>query len=159
MRLARLLLLTVATLAAASPVFADATAFIGTTPTPSNRAAKGFAIGLGLAVIGFEFEYSSTSEDENDAAPMLRTGMGNLLLQTPVAIYGLQPYFTTGVGLYRERLEDIQETSFGANTGGGVKISLLGPVRARVDYRVFKLAGDPLHSTVQRVYVGINLRF
>jgi hypothetical protein len=45
------------------------------------------------------------------------------------------------------------------NTGGGVKISLLGPVKARVDYRVFKLRGDPLHSTVHRLYAGVNLAF
>ncbi len=40
-----------------------------------------------------------------------------------------------------------------------MKVSLLGPVRARVDYRVFKLRGDPLHSTVHRVYAGLNLAF
>jgi hypothetical protein len=40
-----------------------------------------------------------------------------------------------------------------------VKISLLGPLRARVDYRVFKLQGDPLHDVVHRVYAGVNLRF
>ena len=47
----------------------------------------------------------------------------------------------------------------GINTGGGVKVSLLGPLRARVDYRVFKLRGDPLHAIVHRVYVGLNLAF
>ena len=29
------------------------------------------------------------------------------------------------------------------NTGGGVKITLLGPLRVRVDYRVFTLRGEP----------------
>jgi hypothetical protein len=85
--------------------------------------------------------------------------MGNVLLQTPVAIMGLQPYFTTGGGAYRERLGEQQETHVGLNTGGGVKISLLGPVRARLDYRVFKLRGAPLYSTVHRLYAGINLSF
>jgi hypothetical protein len=32
-------------------------------------------------------------------------------------------------------------------------------VRARVDYRVFNLRGEPLHSTVHRVYAGANLAF
>jgi hypothetical protein len=64
-----------------------------------------------------------------------------------------------GAGVYRERLGDLSETSFGANTGGGAKITLLGPLRARVDYRVFTLRGDPLFSTVHRVYVGATLRF
>ncbi len=146
-------------LGTAAPASADATAFIGTTSSPANRTAKGFALGMGLLIVGFEFEYSSTSEEPSELAPSLRTGMGNVLLQTPVAIFGFQPYATMGAGAYRERLGDIQETNVGVNTGGGVKISLLGPVRARVDYRVFNLRGDPLHSTVHRVYAGVNLAF
>lgn len=159
MRHIRLLVLTLALFASAAPAFADATAFIGTSSAPANRTAKGFALGMGLLIVGFEFEYSSTSEEVSEAAPSLRTGMGNVLLQTPVPIFGFQPYLTTGAGVYRERLGDVQETSLGVNTGGGVKISLLGPIRARVDYRVFNLRGEPLHSTVHRVYAGVNLAF
>jgi opacity protein-like surface antigen len=159
MRLIRSLLAATILLAIASPAFADATAFIGLTATPSNRAVKGFAIGAGLLVVAFEFEYADTSEDLLEGAPSLRTGMGNMLLQTPFAIHGFQPYFTTGGGLYRERLDTQSETSFGLNTGGGVKISLAGPIRARVDYRVFSLKGDPLNETVHRVYAGLNIKF
>ena len=159
MRFVRSLLASAVLLGAASPAFADATAFIGTTSTPANRTAKGFALGVGLLVVGFEFEYATTSEEPDEAAPGLRTGMGNLLLQTPFAVFGLQPYFTTGGGVYRETLGTASETHFGINSGGGVKISLLGPVRARVDYRVFHLRGEPLHDTVHRVYAGVNLRF
>ena len=159
MRLVRPLLVVVLLLASSSPAWADATLFIGTSTTPSNRAARGFAVGAGLLVIGFEFEYSDSREDETEGAPSLRTGMGNVLVQSPIAVFGVQPYFTTGAGVYRERLGDLSETSFGANTGGGAKITLLGPLRARVDYRVFKLRGDPLFSTVHRVYVGGNLKF
>src|SRR5687768_8181779 len=143
----------------ATPAFADATVFIGTNSTPANRQVKGFALGIGLLVVAFEFEYASTTEEPLDAAPALRTGMGNVVLQTPFAIMGFQPYFTTGGGLYRETLGTRQETQFGINSGGGVKISLVGPVRARVDYRVFKLRGEPLHDTVHRVYAGLNLKF
>jgi hypothetical protein len=159
MRFVRALLVAAVLLGLASPAFADATAFIGTTTTPANRTARGFALGVGLLVVGFEFEYASTSEEADDAAPGLRTGMGNLLLQTPFAVFGLQPYFTTGGGVYRETLGTLSETHFGFNNGGGVKISLLGPVRARIDYRVFTLRGEPLHDTVHRVYAGVNLRF
>ena len=146
-------------LSSAAPAFADATAFIGTTTTPANRPAKGFAIGVGLVIIGFEFEFASTSETLEDAAPSLRTGMGNVLLQTPFPVAGMQFYVTTGTGLYRESLDERQETHVGFNSGGGAKISLLGPLRARLDYRVFKLRGEPLHDTVHRVYVGLNLAF
>ena len=85
--------------------------------------------------------------------------MANVLFQTPFPIAGLQFYATTGAGGYRETLGERQETSAGLNTGAGVKISLLGPLRARVDYRVFKLRGEPLHSTVHRFYTGVNLNF
>lgn len=159
MRLVRPLLVVVLLLASSSSAWADATLFIGTSTTPSNRAARGFAFGAGLLVIGFEFEYSDSREDETEGAPSLRTGMGNVLVQSPIAVFGVQPYFTTGAGVYRERLGDLSDTSFGANTGGGAKIRLLGPLRARVDYRVFTLRGDPLFSTVHRVYVGANLKF
>ena len=159
MRLACPVLAAAVLFGAAAPAFADATAFIGTTSTPANRQARGFALGIGLLVVGFEFEYATTSEEPDDAAPGLRTGMGNVLLQTPFAVFGLQPYFTTGGGVYRETLGTLSETHFGINSGGGVKVSLLGPVRARIDYRVFHLRGDPLHDTVHRVYAGVNLRF
>jgi hypothetical protein len=142
-----------------SPAFADATLFIGSTTTPANRPAKGFAFGVGLLVVGFEFEFAQTSENVEDAAPSLRTGMGNVLLQTPIPVAGMQFYLTTGGGVFRETLGQRQETQLGINSGGGVKVSLLGPIRARFDYRVFKLRGDPLYSTVHRVYAGLNLAF
>ena len=159
MRLARLLLLLSATLSVASTAWADATVFIGTASAPTNRTTRGFSLGAGLLIIGFEFEYGSTVEDLEDAAPSLRTGMGNVLFQTPFPILRLQPYFTTGAGVYHETLGDIGETNFGINNGGGVKISVVGPIRARVDYRIFNLRGSPLEDTVHRWYVGLNLKF
>ena len=153
-------LLVLAILAAfPSFAFADLTAFVGVTPTPSSRVARGLAIGITVLVVGVEFEYSNTSEDVDAAAPSLRTGMANLLVQTPIAIGGLQFYATAGGGAYRERLGTLQETHFGANVGGGVKVSLLGPLKLRVDYRLFTLQGAALHSKPQRVYAGANLAF
>jgi hypothetical protein len=143
----------------ASPAFADATLFIGSTTTPAHRTVKGLALGVGLLIVGFEFELANTAERPREAAPALRTGMGNVLLQTPIPVAGMQFYLTTGAGLYRETLNTRQETQFGFNNGGGAKITLLGPIRARLDYRVFKLRGEPLHSVVHRVYAGLNLAF
>ena len=159
MRLLRLALVGVGLFITASPAFADATLFLGNTSTPSGRQAKGVAIGAGVLIIGAEFEYSNTSEKPEDHAPSLRTGIGNVLVQTPFAIAGVQPYFTTGAGAYREKLGDLQETNFVFNTGGGVKISVFGPLRVRLDYRVFKLRGSPQYDVVHRVYAGINLKF
>ena len=47
----------------------------------------------------------------------------------------------------------------GINLGGGAKIRLLGPLRIRLDYRVFRLQGSPLFSTYQRFYAGGNIAF
>jgi hypothetical protein len=141
-------------------VRADATAFIGANTTPSNRTVKGVALGFGLLIVPFEFEYATTSEDlDVPATPALQTGMGNVLLQTPVPIFRLQPYVTPGGGVYRETLGSDQETNWGTNVGGGVKISLAGPLRLRVDYRVFNLGSGALHSPAHRVYAGLNLSF
>jgi hypothetical protein len=147
-------------LLAATPARADITAFIGANMTPDNRLARGLAIGTGLLIVGFEFEYSSTSENTTaPVAPSLKSGMGNVLLQTPVAIFGFQPYFTMGAGIYRESLGALEDTGFGLNTGGGVKVSLVGPLRLRVDYRVFKLGSNALYSPAHRIYAGLNVRF
>jgi len=146
--------------ASSRPALADATLFIGATTTPSTRTAKGFAIGVGLVIVGVEFEYASTVEDPLEGAPQIRTGMGNVYAQTPFPIAGMQFYATTGAGGYREKLGTLhQETNIAFNTGGGVKVSLLGPLKARLDYRAFKLRGAPLFSVVHRVYVGANLAF
>lgn len=114
---------------------------------------------MGLLVAGFEVEYASTNEDLDKAAPGLRTFMFNGLVQTPVPIGGLQFYGTAGGGVFRETLNVESETNVGINVGGGVKISLAGPLRLRFDYRIFTLRGSPLHSRPQRFYAGLNLKF
>ena len=143
----------------ASRASADFTAFLGVNPTPTNRAVRGLAIGTGLLIVGFEFEYANTSEDEPVAAPGLRTFMFNGLLQTPVPIAGLQFYGTAGGGVFHETLNDVSDTNFGVNIGGGVKMSLAGPLRLRFDYRVFTLKGSPRYTNPQRFYAGVNLKF
>jgi hypothetical protein len=153
------LLAAIAVLLAPSLAHADATLFIGANTSPANRTAKGFAVGAGLLVVAFEFEYSATTDDVASAAPSLKTGVGNLLLQTPVAFAGFQPYFEIGGGLYHEELNAISNTGFAGNTGGGVKISLVGPIRLRVDYRVFTLKNGALTSPAHRIYAGLNLKF
>jgi hypothetical protein len=138
---------------------ADATLFIGANTSPTNRVTKGAALGISLVIVGFEVEYASANEDLVEGAPSLRTFMGSGYVQTPFPIAGLQPYLIAGGGVYRERLGSASETHVGINVGGGVKVSLLGPLRLRVDYRVLTLRGDPLFSNPQRLYAGLNLAF
>jgi opacity protein-like surface antigen len=147
-------------LAIATPARADITAFLGANTTPDNRPTRGLAVGIGLLVVGFEFEYSNTSDSTDPAtlAPSLQTGTANLLLQTPMAIAGFQPYFTTGGGVYHESLGAHSDTNFSLNTGGGVKINLVGPLRLRVDYRIFKLGSGALYSPAHRIYAGLNIK-
>jgi len=159
MSLTRVGFLLVALLAgAAKPALADATAFLGANTTPTNHMVRGLALGLGL-IFGIEFEYANSSEDLEAGAPALRTGMVNGLIQPPFALGGVQPYATFGMGLYRETLDDDEQTGIGLNTGGGAKISLAGPLRLRIDYRVFRLGDDAVHSPAHRIYAGLNLRF
>ncbi len=159
MRARSLALATLLIATTAAPAWADLTGFLGTNVTPQSRLAKGFAVGAGLLIVGFEFEYSKTSDDVAAGAPSLTTGMGNILLQTPGPLFGFQPYLTAGAGIYRETLGTREDTSGGVNTGGGVKISLIGPLRLRLDYRVFKLGSGALYSPAHRIYAGLNLRF
>jgi hypothetical protein len=135
------------------------TAFLGLSPTPSSRLARGFAVGFSLVVVGFEFEYATTSEKTLDLAPWVRTGMFNGLLQTPVPIKGMQFYATAGGGLYRETLGIGQVTNVGLNIGGGVKVRVAGPLRLRLDYRIFRLSGNALYPHPQRLYAGLNFGF
>ena len=99
------------------------------------------------------------SDDVKAAAPALKSFMGNLLVQAPVPLFGFQPYFTTGAGIYRETLGAVHDTGAGTNVGGGVKMSLAGPLRLRVDYRLLKLGSSALNSPAHRIYAGLNLKF
>jgi len=156
MRLAALALALIAVTPATAR--ADATAFFGRNFAGDDRAnTRGFAIGASMLVLGFEFEYANSSEDLTTSQPSLRTTAGNVSVQT----YGLpfQLYATTGAGYYSERLGSDEETGLLLNSGGGVKIKLAGPLRVRIDYRIFTLKGSPRHTNVQRFYGGVNLAF
>ncbi len=88
------------TLLTPSLAWADVTAFIGFNPTPTTRPVRGFAGGIGLVIVAFEFEYANTSEDLQELAPGLKTYMVNGLLQTPIPIAGMQFYATAGGGVF-----------------------------------------------------------
>jgi hypothetical protein len=154
----------VALVATGSKAYADVTAFAGLTTTPRARPAFGLAVGFNILMVGFEFEYSSTAEQQGTlttGAPSLRTGMANFFVQTPFVVKRMRFYATVGAEIYREQLStaQFQVTNVGINAGGGVKITLKGPLRFRLDYRIFQLNGKPLYSRSQRLYAGLNLAF
>jgi hypothetical protein len=143
-------------LAQAAPARADITAFWGTSSQPVSHPTRGVALGISLVVLGFEGEYSTASADPVKGVPSLRMGMINGLVQTPTRT---QFYLTAGGGLYRQQLGTLSDTSIGTNIGGGLKFSLVGPLRVRLDYRVFNLRGSKFPKTPQRFYAGVNLSF
>lgn len=169
MRPLRLLSLALLVLAVcARPARADLTAFLGAQGSPSTRTTAGVAVGSGILVVGFEVEYAQVRADDNcvtstaACAPSLRTGMFNVLVQTPRGLVPrTQLYVTAGGGYFRERFEslDVQTTGAATNVGGGAKIELAGPLRVRLDYRVFKLGSGAVYDRPQRVTVGLNLAF
>ncbi|MEZ5290507.1 MAG: hypothetical protein R2745_05455 [Vicinamibacterales bacterium] len=146
---------------AASPAraTADVTAFLGVSPTGATRSVRGLAAGAGLVVVGFEVEGTRIVQDEAAGAPALTTGLANVIVQTPLDVSRLRFYGTTGAGFYRETFGARQETSLATNIGGGVKIRVAGPLKLRLDYRLLRLRGAPVHDTYHRVYAGATLGF
>ena len=102
----------------------------------------GFGLGVGLVIVGFEFEYGHTRENLEELAPSLRTYMFNGLLQTPMPIAGMQFYGTAGAGVYHETLNEISETNVGINVGGGVKVNLGGPAAPAAGLSDLHAAGE-----------------
>ncbi len=141
----------------AVPARADITAFLGVNTTPANRPVVGGAVSVSVLVIGFEGEYAKSTLDQTSGAPSLQTGMGNLFVQNPIPFAGVQLYATAGGGLFREEVGTDRTTNFGTNIGGGAKIELVSHVKLRIDYRIFKLAGNPKNPTPKRIYVGLSL--
>lgn len=138
---------------------ADLTVFAGLQNAPAVRPSTGIALGMGLLLVGWEVEVARVAERAEDLAPSLATGTGSMYVQNPIPVAGMQFYGIAGAGLYRERLSTLfQETNVLVTLGGGAKISLAGPLKLRVDYRVFKLRNGRWPSP-QRMYVGLSLGF
>ena len=170
-------------LCASAPANADLTAFAGANATPSNRPVKGFAAGLSLLVIGFEFEFSDTAADEMAGAPGLRTGMFNLLLKTPFGISGLRFYGTVGGAMTNyeivvtDRIDDrtgaIDQTLYGYVLGGGAEYAMTENVSVRLDYSFHDFGSqrydfndvnidfedEDVGLTLQTFKLGISYRF
>jgi opacity protein-like surface antigen len=139
------------------PACADGTVFYGSTLNPA-APVRGVALGLTILVVGLEFEYTVSPEDAIDATPARHEGSASVLVQTPTGRIRL--YGVAGVGLYRERLAG-QTVTDGTLTriGGGVKITLAGPLALRLDYRVTTTGRQVGNPSRQRVYAGLNVGF
>jgi hypothetical protein len=140
-----------------APAAADVTAFLGFSPTPETRTTRGFAVAVNVLVVGFEFEFARTAEKPVETAPALTTSMFNAQVTTPTS--AVQIYASAGGGFYRERFGSDAETGFGTNVGGGAKLRLAGPIRLRLDVRLFDLRGGAVHKNPKRFYAGVSVGF
>jgi hypothetical protein len=154
----RAVLVLVLLLAASSPARADLTVFAGLQSAPAIRPTTGIGLGFGLLVLGWEVEVARVSERLEDQAPSISSGTGSVYVQNPIPISGVQFYAIAGAGIYRERLDAYQQTDVHVALGGGAKISLAGPLKLRLDYRIFKLR-DARSSNPQRLSAGLTLAF
>jgi len=135
------------------------TGYLGLTTTPTVRSMQGFAGSLGVFIVAFEFEYARISGDVATATPSMTMGIFNGIVQTPFVIKRLRFYGTIGGAVCHETLGDAGNWSYGLNYGGGVRITLAGPLYARVDYRLFDLYGSAHTPKPQRLYAGLTLVF
>ncbi len=125
---------------------------------PGSRAGIGFSVGIPLftEIVTLEGEYSRVGQE--GVFPSLTVWSGNILLVSPIELIRLRPYFATGFGLYRQTLASESELSFATTPGFGVFLRLAGPLYGRVDYRVFRLRGNPLQGNQKRFYAGLTFK-
>lgn len=156
-RRALLLLLALPLTAAASPAAAgDVTAF-ATFPSPSEHWSRGFGAALTstwFGTIGLEAEAARIPLE--GAEGTMTSFTGSALLAPPLG--ALVPYGGVGIGVYRQSVADLGETSTMRTFVIGAKIKL-GLLVVKGDYRSLKLGGDPLLPMDRRVSIGAGITF
>lgn len=159
--------------AQAQRVDVNITTFFGAAMVPDSHGAVGVAVGFRPRVgtgtkrpvaspVSVEIEYSSSRSDVTAGVPAVSSLSGNLLFQFPLRPARVVYYVTFGAGAYGLQLGGhISGPNDARNFGGGAKLRLVGPLKARVDYRAFSLApiGGWYHSNEHRVTVGVVAGF
>ena len=126
---------------------------------PKNFGVFGFRFGIGKKVFGSEstFAYNPNFIDTNTKAFILNQ---NLMVQAPTP--GVRPYATAGVGTFITKgagLTDIGQ-KFALNYGGGLKVTLAGPVGGRFDVRGYMIPSIQNQSlNVLEVTLGVVFTF
>ena len=144
--------------AGAGPASADLTVFAGRVT--ADHGTRGAALGVSLRPVGLEFEYAGIPAAGSDSSPARQTGLFNLLVGAPLdRNRRLELYGAVGAGLYREHTGSHAQTNLAAGAGAGVNISLRGPLRLRIDYRLLVLRGARADRRPRRVYAGLNIPF
>ena len=153
-------------LATAAPARADATLFAGALSAGGGRSVVGGSIGLFAretrSVIGFEIDYTRTLGGARTTSPRISTFGGSLLVQVPIVDRRMNAYAAFGGTLYQEATPDDKSAGGAFNVGGGVKVTLAGPLKLRLDYRFFRVRfveASTGSTHPQRVTIGLALAF
>ena len=117
--------------------------------------ARGFAFGAGLLIVGFEFEYPTAARTRPTARHHCN-GYGQRYPCRRRSRFTESAVFHDRSGRV-SRTAGLSDTSFGVNTGGGAKISLLGPLR-HASTTGCSRSGATRSSRRSTASVGANLR-
>jgi hypothetical protein len=145
-------------LSAAAPAAhaGDVTAFM-TFASPSDAWARGYGAGLTstwFGVIGLEAEAARIPLESAEGT--MTSFTGSALLAPPIGM--LIPYGGVGIGVYRQSVSNVGETSTLRTFVLGAKVKV-GLLVVRADYRHLNLSGDPLLPMDRRVSIGAGITF
>jgi hypothetical protein len=126
---------------------------------PGNFGTLGLRVGIGNKAFGAEstFAYSPNFIDSSAKAIILNE---NLIVQVPTPV--VKPYATAGLGTIITKGNAI--TDIGAklafNYGGGVKVTIAGPVGGRLDVRGYTMPSVQSQTlNVLEVSIGVVFSF
>lgn len=151
-------LLALPVLAAAAPgaTAGDVTVFM-TFPSPSDAWTRGYGAALTstwFGTIGLEAEAARMPLESADGT--MTSFTGSVLLAPPLG--ALIPYGGVGIGVYRQSVSDLGETSTLRTFVLGAKVKL-GLLVVKGDYRSLRLSGDPLMPMDRRLSIGAGITF
>lgn len=148
---------------------ADGTVLLGLTSAGTLRPSFGFSFGYRPSAVGVEVEYLSTFPQQSPGGYSAGGIFGSVIVQ-PVTISHLEIFAVGGVGVWGEGFKGGKRTGVlnAGNVGGGVLVALAGPLKLRLDYRLFLLAEvsdaevgaiAPSRKHPQRIAAGLYFRF
>ena len=144
---------------------ADATFLVGLTSVEGLRPSFAWSFGYRPSAVGVEVEYLTTRPGDYSAG-----GIFGSVIVVPMTIAKAQIFFVGGVGVWGEGFDEGKRTGVlsAVNVGGGVLVGLAGPLKLRLDYRLFRLgevskeeigAISPSSKHPQRIAAGLHFRF
>lgn len=147
-----------AVLAPAPPAAAGDVIVFAALPSPTDTWDRGWGAAISstwFRILNFEGEGARLPGDSADAN--MTSFMGSALVAPPVGI--LTPYGGLAIGVSRQTLGTLSDTSVVRALVLGVKVKI-GPVFVvKGDYRRLSFSGEPLLQMTHRVSAGAGIAF